>query len=117
MDTFFSASTYSTFSEGTEAIPIVARAEGSFSDSLEDLANLSVPTSMILISLNQVANFRPTLEYAQIRRANQERMITISGRSATLGVAQVEEILAPTLTSLNFGLEYRMSLAARANKA
>ena len=107
METFFSGSTYSTFRDGTDAIPIVARAQSGFRDSLEDLANLSVPTSTGLISLNQVADFRPTLEYAQIRRENQERMITISGKSATLGAAQVEELLAPTLASLNLGSEYR----------
>ena len=117
MDTFFSGSTYSTFREGTDAIPIVARAEDSFRDSLEDLANLSVPTSTGLISLNQVADFRPTLEYAQIRRENQERMITISGKSATLGAAQVEEILAPTLASLNLGPEYRIVIGGESEQA
>lgn len=116
MDTFFTGSTYSTFREGTDAIPIVARAEGSFRDSLEDLANLSVPTSTGLISLNQVAEFRPTLEFAQIRRENQERMITISGKSATLGAAQVEEILAPTLASLNLGPEYRIVIGGESEQ-
>lgn len=116
MDTFFSGSTYSTFRDGTDAIPIVARAEGSFRDSLEDLANLSVPTSTSLISLNQVADFRPTLEYAQIRRENQERMITISGKSATLGAAQVEEILAPTLASLNLGPEYKIVIGGESEQ-
>ena len=116
MDTFFSGSTYSTFRDGTDAIPIVARAEGGFRDSLEDLANLSVPTSSGLISLNQVADFRPTLEFAQIRRENQERMITISGKSATLGAAQVEEILAPTLASLNLGPEYRIVIGGESEQ-
>ncbi|WP_299164627.1 efflux RND transporter permease subunit [uncultured Tateyamaria sp.] len=116
MDTFFTGSTYSTFRDGSDAIPIVTRAQGSFRDSLEDLANLSVPTSTGLISLNQVANFRPTLEYAQIRRENQERMITISGKSATLGAAQVEEVLAPTLASLNLGPAYRIVIGGESEQ-
>ncbi|WP_425037271.1 efflux RND transporter permease subunit [Primorskyibacter sp. S187A] len=97
-------------------IPIEARAEGSFRDSLEDLANLSVPTSAGPISLNQVANFRPTLEYAQIRREHQERMITISGRSETLGAAQVETILAPTLAALDLGPDYRIVIGGESEQ-
>lgn len=110
MDTFFRGSTYSTFRDGTDAIPIVARAEDSFRDSLEDLANLSVPTSSGLISLNQVASFRPKLEYAQIRRENQERMITISGKSQSLGATQVEQLLAPTLEALDLGPAYKVNI-------
>lgn len=116
MDTFFSGATYSTFREGTDAIPIVARAEGNFRDSLEDLANLSVPTGGGLISLNQVATFRPTLELSQIRRENQERMITISGKSATLGAAQVEQLLEPTLSSLNLGPEYSIVIGGESEE-
>lgn len=116
MDTFFSGSTYSTFRDGTDAIPIVARAQGNFRDSHEDLANLSVPTRSGLISLNQVADFRPTLEYAQIRRENQERMITISGKSATLGAAQVEALPAPTLANLNLGPEYRIVIGGESEQ-
>ena len=116
MDTFFRGSAYSTFRDGTDAIPIVARAQDSFRDSLEDLANLSVPTSSGLISLNQVATFRPTLEYAQIRRENQERMIIISGKSATLGAAQVEQLLEPTLHSLDLGPSYDIVIAGESEQ-
>ncbi|WP_299781159.1 efflux RND transporter permease subunit [uncultured Roseobacter sp.] len=116
MDTFFNGSTYSTFREGTDAIPIVARAQSSFRDSLEDLANLSVPANGGLISLNQVAEFRPKLEYAQIRRENQERMITISGKSETLGATQVEDILAPTLASLDLSQDYKVTIAGESEQ-
>ncbi len=101
MDTYFSGKSYSTYREGSESIPIVVRAEESFRDSLEDLANLSVPAGGNLISLNQVANFRPKLEYSQMRRENQERQIIISGKSSTLDAARVEKILAPTLEALD----------------
>ena len=116
MDTFFSGATYSTFREGTDAIPIVARAEGNFRDSLEDLANLSVPTNGGLISLNQVATFRPTLEFSQIRRENQERMITISGKSAILGAAQVEQLLEPSLSSLKLGPDYNLTIGGESEE-
>ena len=116
MDTFFSGATYSTFREGTDAIPIVARAQSGFRDSLEDLANLSVPTSGGLISLNQVATFRPTLEYSQIRRENQERKIIISGKSETLGAAQVEHLIQPTLDGLNLGPDYAITIGGESEQ-
>jgi len=116
MDTFFSGTTYSTFRQGTDAIPIVARAQGNFRDSLEDLANLSVPTSGGLISLNQVATFRPTLEFSQIRRENQERMITISGKSGTLGAAQVEQLMDPILSGLDLGSDYTITIGGESEE-
>ena len=116
MDTFFSGATYSTFREGTDAIPIVARAQWSFRDSLEDLANLSVPVNGGLISLNQVAEFRPQLEYGQIRRENQARMITISGKSETLGAAAVEAIIAPTLEALDLGSSYNVNIGGESEQ-
>ncbi|QFT75747.1 efflux RND transporter permease subunit [Ruegeria sp. THAF33] len=116
METFFSGASYSTFREGTEAIPIVARAQGNFRDSLEDLANLSVPTNGGLISLNQVATFKPTLQFSQIRRENQERMITISGKSETLGATQVEQLLQPTLAALDLGPEYNIRIGGESEE-
>ena len=101
MDTYFSGTSYSTYREGSESIPIVLRASENFRDSLEDLANLSIPAGGQLIALNQVASFRPQLEYSQFRRENQERQITISGKSETLDAASVVALIQPTLDSLD----------------
>jgi multidrug efflux pump subunit AcrB len=101
MDAYFSGTSYSTYREGSESIPIVLRASENFRDSLEDLANLSIPANGSLIALDQVATFRPQLEYSQFRRENQERQIIISGKSETLDAASVERILKPTLDGLD----------------
>ncbi len=111
MDTFFSGTTYSTFREGSDSIPIVVRAEEVFRDSLEDLANLSVAAGGRLISLNQVADFHPRLEYSQLRRVNQVRQITISGKSETLSAAEVEAHIAPALAALELGPDYEVKIA------
>lgn len=98
MDTYFSGTSYSTYRDGTDSIPIVVRAAEGFRDSIEDLANLSVPAGGQLISLDRVATFEPRLEYSQMRRENQVRQIKISAKSDTLAanevVAMVEENLA-----------------------
>lgn len=110
MDTFFSGTTYSTYREGTESIPIVVRANEGFRDSLEDLANLSIPAGGQLISLDQVASFQPTLEYSQLRRENQVRQIKISGKSETLAANQVVERIMPTIEALDLGIDYTVKV-------
>ncbi len=117
MDTFFSGSEYSTFREGDKSIPIVVRAQDGFRDSIEDLANLSVPAGGQLIALDQVATFRPGLEYSQFRRENQVRRIVISGKSATLSAAQVEQQIAPVLANLDLGPEYEVTIGGESEQS
>jgi len=108
MDTFFSGTSYSTYREGKNSIPIVARAGASFRDSLEDLSNLTIPAGGRLISLDSIASFEPKLEYSQLRRENQVRQITISGKSSTLSAAQVEELISDDIKQLNLEPGYRL---------
>lgn len=101
MDTYFSGTSYSTYREGTNSIPIVVRAAEGFRDSIEDLANLSVPTGGQLISLDRVATFEPQLEYSQMRRENQVRQIKISAKSDALAANEVVAMVAPKLAELD----------------
>ncbi len=117
MDTYFSGTSYSTFREGAESIPIVVRASEGFRDSLEDLANLSVPAGGNLISLDQVADFRPKLEYSQLRRENQQRQIIISGKSSILDASRVESIIAPTLEGLDMSGGYSLEIAGESEQS
>jgi len=117
MDTYFSGTAYSTFREGSESIPIIARAEDSFRDSLEDLGNLSIPAGNQLISLNQVATFRPRLELSQFRRENQLRQIVISGKSSSLAASELEAIIAPALDALNLGPEYKIIIGGESEQS
>lgn len=108
MDTFFSGTTYSTYRDGTESIPIVVRASESFRNSLEDLANLSISAGGQLISLDQVATFEPKLEYSQMRRENQVRQIQISGKSETLAANELLAHIQPTLSKLDLDEGYKI---------
>lgn len=110
MNTFFSGTTYSTYREGTESIPIVVRAGEGFRDSLEDLANLSISAGGRLISLDQIATFQPRLEYSQLRRENQVRTIKIFGKSDLLAANEVVDLLQPTLDSLQLGEGYKLNV-------
>ena len=110
LDTFFSGTTYSSFRDGSDVIPIVVRAAERHRDSLEDLTNLAIPVGGRLVSLNQVASFRPALEFSQFRRDNQVRKITVSGKSGTLSAAEVEAIVSPALEAFDLDPEYALSV-------
>src|SRR6056297_871052 len=117
MDTYFSGTDYSTYRDGSDAIPIVARAEASFRDSLEDLANLSVPAGSGMVSLAQVATFRPSLEFSQFRRENQVRQIVISGKSATLAASEVEALIEPTLAGLDLDDRFTVKVGGESEQS
>lgn len=110
MESYFSGTTYSTFREGDEQIPIVLRASKSNRDSVEDLANLSIAANGELISVDQVAEFRPRLEYSEIRRENQVRQIIISAKSNSLAADELLERIQPTLNALDLGEDYTIKI-------
>lgn len=110
MASYFSGTVYSTFREGDEQIPIVLRASRNNRDSVEDLANLSIAANGELISIDQVAEFRPQLEYSEIRRENQVRQIIISAKSDSLAADQLLERIQPTLDDLDLGAAYSVKI-------
>ncbi|MEM6891515.1 MAG: efflux RND transporter permease subunit, partial [Pseudomonadota bacterium] len=111
MAAYFSGTQYSTFREDDEQIPIVMRALAVGRDSVEDLANLTVSTGGQLIAVDQVASFRPKLEYSEMRRENQVRRIVISGKSTQFSAQQTLSEIQPTLDGLNLGPDYEISIA------
>lgn len=117
LNTFLSGTTYSTFREGDTSIPIVVRTEESHRDSLEDLANLTVPTSSGLVSLDQVAIIRPQLEFSQLRRENQVRQIVVSGKSELLSAGEVEDLIQPVIDGLDLGPEYAVTVGGESADA
>ncbi len=110
MEAYFSGTQYSTFREGDEQIPIVMRASAVGRDSIEDLANLTIATGGQLIAIDQVASFRPRLEYSEIRRENQIRRIVISGKSDVQSAQETRTALEPTLAALDLGAEYEITI-------
>ncbi|MEM7653788.1 MAG: efflux RND transporter permease subunit, partial [Pseudomonadota bacterium] len=111
MAAYFSGTTYSTFREDDEQIPIVLRATGRDRDSIEDLANFSISAGGKLISIDQVASFQPKLEYSEIRRQNQVRQIVVSAKSSELAAQDVVDRIQPALDALDLGPEYTVTIA------
>ena len=117
MQAYFSGARYSVFREGSDQIPIVLRAEEAFRDSLEDLANLTIPTESGLASLDQVARFQPRLELSRLRRENQVRQITVSGKSGTLAASDVETLVMPAILGLDLGAAYKVEIGGETANA
>ncbi|MEM6902598.1 MAG: efflux RND transporter permease subunit, partial [Pseudomonadota bacterium] len=111
MEAYFSGTAYSTFREADEQIPIVLRAQDLNRDSIEDLANLSVGIDDQLISVDQVASFKPQLEYSEIRRENQIRQIVIYGKSSAHSAQALLAEIQPVLDGLDLGPEYAINIA------
>ncbi|MEO1282538.1 MAG: efflux RND transporter permease subunit, partial [Pseudomonadota bacterium] len=111
MNAYFSGTRYSTYREGDEQIPIVLRAAEGFRDSLEDFVNLSISANGQLISIDQLATFRPKLEFSEIRRENQVRQVVISAKSSELSAEKLAAHIQPTLAALNLGNEYNIKIA------
>ncbi|MEM6742906.1 MAG: efflux RND transporter permease subunit [Pseudomonadota bacterium] len=111
MAAYFSGTQYSVYREDDAQIPIVLRAEVGGRDSVEDLANLTVAAEGRLIAIDQVATFSPQLEFSEIRRENQVRRITISGRSLRLSAQETLDRMQPTLDGLDLGPAYAIAIA------
>ncbi|WP_347311677.1 efflux RND transporter permease subunit [Defluviimonas sp. SAOS-178_SWC] len=117
LQAYFSGAEFSVFRDGADQIPIVLRADGAFRDSLEDLANMTIPTDRGLVALDQVAHFRPRLDLSQLRRENQVRRITVSGKSGSLAAAEVEARIAPALAALDLGPGYNVAIGGESADA
>ncbi|EEA94496.1 acriflavin resistance protein [Pseudovibrio sp. JE062] len=110
MDTFFSGKEQSIYREGSESIPIVLRAESDFRTNIGDLQNLAVVTPNGMITLDQIADIEPHFEYAQIRRENQVRQITVFGKSATLTAPELQAFMEPHLQKLELPEGYSLGV-------
>ena len=111
MNAYFSGTQYSIFREGDEQIPIVLRAAKGFRDSIEDFVNLSISANGQLISIDQLATFRPKLEFSEIRRENQVRRVVISAKSSKLSAQELADHIKPTLSALKLGPDHKIKIA------
>ena len=110
MNTFFTGTQVSDYREGTDSIPIVIRLAENFRDSIEDLSNLSVAANGQLISLDRVATFVPKLEYSQLRRENQQRLIKISGKSGEMSAVELLAFISDDLDRLDLPDGYSLKI-------
>jgi multidrug efflux pump subunit AcrB len=110
LNAYFDGYQISTYRESDQSIPIVVRAAEKSRDSIEDLNNISVAGAGEILSLEQVATFRPSLEFAQIRRLNQVRTIKVVAKSDTLTAGELLTHARAKLDALDLSGGYQMSI-------
>jgi multidrug efflux pump subunit AcrB len=111
LSAYFDGYHISDFREGDDSIPIVLRAREKDRNSVEDIANISVlGRNGQVVPLEQVAGSRPQLEFSQIRRKDQQRVITVRIKSDALTAAQLLANMQKSLASLDLSGDYSVSI-------
>jgi multidrug efflux pump subunit AcrB len=117
LKTYFSGSAVSVYRENDITIPIVLRAGAETHQSLEGLTSASFAKDGRVISLAQIATLKTGFDFARIRRKNQERTITVTGRSASLTASNLLEAIRPGLEERDLSGGYRLAIAGELQKS
>jgi multidrug efflux pump subunit AcrB len=117
LKTYFSGSSVSIYRENDNAIPIVIRAGAETHESLEGLTSAAFAKDGRVIPLAQIATLRTGFDFARIRRKNQERTITVTGRSASLTAGNLLNAVQPGLQALDLAGGYQFAVGGEIQKS
>jgi multidrug efflux pump subunit AcrB len=117
LKTYFSGSAVSVYRENDTTIPIMLRAGAETHQSLEGLTSASFAKDGRVISLAQIATLRTGFDFARIRRKNQERTITVTGRSASLTAGNLLKAIQPGLEARDLSGGYRLAIGGELQKS
>ena len=107
------------YREGDKTIPLVLRGLESERRLLTVLRNISVYSAQTgkNVPLEQIADFRTAWTLSRIKRFNQERTITVSGKHQFLKAGQLLDRLKPALEGLNLPSGYRWEIGGELEKS
>jgi multidrug efflux pump subunit AcrB len=117
LKTYFSGSAVSIYREGDNTIPITLRAGAATYQSLEGLTSAAFAKNGTVIPLAQIATLRTGYDFPRIRRKNQERTITVSGRSASLTAGDLLNFIQPGLQALDLSGGYHIDVGGEIQKS
>lgn len=91
-----------SFREGDTSIPIAMRALSQDRDRLDQVRTIEIPSSSsaVPLPLMQLASFRANPQTSRIRRFNQQRAVTLSGKHPGMTSADLYEAMRPKLDSM-----------------
>lgn len=103
LSTFISGDQVTDFREGDNIIPVIIRGSDSEREDLRVLQSVTVTSSATgeNITLSQIADIVAETQFGLIKRFNQERTITVSGKHLTMSAAEYADILLPAVEALN----------------
>lgn len=116
LSAYFDGYQVSEYREDDKSIPIVLRAAERSRDSVDDLLNIIISGNNEIISLEQVANLVPQIEFSQIRRKNQVRTIIIKAKSRLLTAGELLNSIRDDLDALDLSGGYDVKIEGETTK-
>ncbi|MEM7680795.1 MAG: efflux RND transporter permease subunit [Planctomycetota bacterium] len=112
LEAFFTGTRITDFREDESAIPVVIRANPEDRGSLDRLRTVEVTSSETgrPVPLLQVADFGGSVEPSVIRRTDQKRAMTISGKHPDMTSLELYETLLPKLDALALPAGYAVAV-------
>lgn len=110
----------SEFRDADQSIPIMMRSIERDRNSIGDLLDIILPAgagSDDLTPLEQLAVLKPQLENSQIRRKDQVRTITITGKSTELPAAALLAHIQPGLDALEMPDDFNVNIGGELEDA
>lgn len=110
----------SEFRDADQSIPIMMRSIERDRNSIGDLLDIILPAgagSDNLTPLEQLAVLKPQLENSQIRRKDQVRTITITGKSTDLAAADLLAHIQPGLDALDMPEDFNINIGGELEDA
>ena len=111
LEALLDGTTISSYREGDTSVSITVRAQAADRATIEDFVNIVVgggPDG--LIGLDQIASFEPKADFTTIRRLDQVRTITVSGKSDVLTAGELLQFVQPTLDGLELGPDHELEI-------
>ncbi len=99
---YFDGQQITSFREGDTSIPIAMRALSKDRDRLDRVRTIEIPStsSSVPVPLMQVASFSANPQPSRIRRFNQQRAVTLSGKHPAMTSAELYDAMRLELDSM-----------------
>ncbi len=110
LNAYFDGFEISSFRDDDSTIPIVVRALERDRDSIEDLLNIILPSDTNMVALEQTAVLRPSLEYSQTWRKNQQPTITVTAKSPDHTAAELYALVKEGIDALPLEPGYEVTI-------
>ena len=110
MELFYSGLTVSTLRQGDDSIPITMRAEEGFRNNIENLRSFSILSDGDVTSLDQIGSLDHKLDFYQIRRENQKRVIMVSVKSDVLAASKLLDFARPKIDEIEMAPGYSIGI-------
>ena len=119
LSAYFDGETITLYREGDQVIPVMIRARAEARTSLDRLRTVEIYSQSrgVVVPLLQIADFAGDVEPSQIRRHNQQRALTVSGKHPQLTSLELYARMQQALAALQLPPGYRLQMEGEIKSA